>query len=396
MMDSIDDRASIDPTFVQYHLDRATAMLAGQRADGLLVFRDTNILAFCGVPLGPTDRLVCGLFNRDGRVAFVVPAFEAAAARDLPRGSEILAWEEHQDPHAAIVAAAARLGIAAGRILLDGHVWIETEARLSGCMNGAVLARDTDIIESVRIIKSPGEIDAIRLACRDTGRIFPLVQQALRRGISERDLADHVLDALRRADCSPIGELIQGGENAAIPHRATGHRVFADSDVVIVDFVCARDNYMGDMTRTFAIGKPGDEVRRAYSVVRDAQRAAIDAVRPGATCESIDATARKIIEDAGLGKYFVHRLGHGIGLDIHEPPYLVRGNPMPLRPGMCMTIEPGVYVPDKFGVRIEDVVVVTDDGCELLSANVATDVSDAFKQPLAAATPDHARPSERV
>lgn len=378
------DHPAIDPTFVRYHLDRATALLAEHQADGLLVFRDTNILAFCGVPLGPSDRLVCGLINREGRVALVVPAFEATAGRDLPPNSEIVAWEEHENPYTAVGRAAARLGLASGRILLDGHLWIDAHERLAATMNGATLGRDTEIIESVRIVKSPGEVAAIRAACRDTAQIYPLVAQALRPGISECELADDVLTTLRRAGCSPVGELIQGGEDGATPHRPTGKRVFRTGDAVIVDFVCAKGRYLGDMTRTFAIGRPSDDVIRAYSVVRDAQRAAIDAVRPGATCESIDARARSVIEAAGLGKYFVHRLGHGIGLDIHEPPYLVRGNRQALEPGMCMTIEPGVYVPGEFGVRIEDVVVVTEDGCDILSADMATDVSDAFKQSVAA------------
>jgi Xaa-Pro aminopeptidase len=133
------------------------------------------------------------------------------------------------------------------------------------------------------------------------------------------------------------------------------------------------------MTRTFAVGRPDGEIRRAYAVVRDAQRAAIEAVRPGATCASVDQAARAVIQKAGLGDYFIHRTGHGIGLDVHEPPYLVRGNQQRLEPRMCVTVEPGVYVPGRFGIRIEDVVAVTKDGCQRLTNSVPTDVSEVFK-----------------
>jgi D-alanyl-D-alanine dipeptidase len=188
-----------------------------------------------------------------------------------------------------------------------------------------------------------------------------------------------VLNRMREAGLSPWGELIQGGESASVPHQATGRRRFRDGDAVVVDLVCRRNSYLGDMTRTFAIGRPEADVRRAYAVVRSAQRAALEAVRPGVTCEAVDRAARVVIERAGLGEYFVHRLGHGIGLDGHEPPYFVDGSRRRLAPGMCVTVEPGVYVPGRFGVRIEDVVAVTPDGCEILTRMIPTDVSEAFE-----------------
>lgn len=372
------DRPAIDPAIVTSHLERAARLMEPRNVDGLLVFRDSNILAFCGVPLAPSDRLVCGLVNRDRKIALVVPEFEADACRDLPAGSETFTWREDADPYQAVAAAARKLGIAAGNIVLDGYTWLDAESRLSGAMNGATLRRDTDIIQSVRIVKTPAEIDAIRAACTDTGKIFPLVRDAIRPGISELELRDAVLGRLANGSFKAVGELIQGGENAAIPHKPTGNRRFAAGDAVIVDFVAAHQAYVGDMTRTFSVGRPSTEIRRAYDVVRDAQHAAIDAVRPGITCEALDTAARRVIDAAGLGPYFIHRLGHGIGLDIHEPPFLVQGNGASLEAGMCMTIEPGVYVPGRFGIRIEDVVVVTPDGCDVLSGDVPTDVSEAF------------------
>jgi Xaa-Pro dipeptidase len=372
-------RPPISAELVQQHLDQAAAQLSRRQADGLLVFRSSNILGFCGVPLAPSDRLVCGLISREGQLCIIVPAFEAGMAATRPAGSELLSWDEHEDPYATVARGAAMLGIDAGTIILDKHTWLDAQRRLGAVLPGARLVPDADLIESIRIIKTPEEIAAIRAACEDTGQIYPLVGRHLAPGLSEVELQGQVISQLQRAGLSPFGDLIQGGESASIPHQPTGARRFRQGDAVIVDFVCAREGYLGDMTRTFAVGQVSDEIVAAYGVVRQAQAAALAALRPGKTCEAIDQVARSVIEDAGLGEFFTHRLGHGIGLDVHEPPYLVQGNRQRLEPGMCVTIEPGVYVPGRYGIRIEDTVAVTATGCEVLSSSVATDVSPVFQ-----------------
>lgn len=372
-------RPAISADLVRQHIDRAASLLPTYAAQGVLFFRKSNILGFTGVPLEPSDRLVCGLLNADGRIAFVVPAFEVEMAGNLPTGSELVAWEENDDPYAATAEAARLLGIDRAAILLDGQTWLSAHARLQTALPMARLTTDPGLIDTIRVTKSDEEIAAIRAACEDTAKIFPLVSQRLRVGITEADLAREVMESLAKAGVSGFGHLIQGGESASVPHQPTGQRRFLNGDGVIVDFVAQRDGYLGDMTRTFAVDGISEELRQAYTVVREAQRAAIRTVRPGITCQEVDRAAREVIERAGLGDYFSHRLGHGIGLDVHEPPYLVAGNPTLLEPGMCTTIEPGVYVPGRFGIRIEDVIVVTHDGCEVLSKATPTDVSEAFE-----------------
>lgn len=372
-------RPAIAMVLVQQHIERATALMGPLDADGLLFFTATNILAFCGVPLAPSDRLICGLLNQDGRIALVVPEFEAGLAAGLPPGGELVTWKEHEDPYQAVADAANLLGIGSGRILLDGQTWVEARGRLRKALSAATFRTDPEVIQSVRAVKSPEEIAAIRAACRDTGAIYPLAAEHLRAGISEVELRRDLLDRLRRSGLSPWGDLIQGGDTASVPHRQAGERLFKPGDAVIIDFVCERGGYLGDMTRTLSVGEPDEEVKRAYGAVRDAQRAAMDAAKAGVTCESVDRAARTVLERAGLGEYFTHRVGHGIGLDVHEPPFLVRGNRQRLEPGMCVTIEPGVYVPQRFGIRIEDVIAITPEGCELLSDSVPTDVSPAFE-----------------
>lgn len=381
------NRFAINPVIVGQHLDRALGLLRGYEADGLLFFRDSNLLGFCGVPLAPSDRLVCGLLNLRGQMVFIVPAFEASAADGLPPDSELLAWEENEDPFAAVAEAARRLGIAKGLIFLDGNTWLEVHSRLHAALPNARLDLDPGVIESVRLRKTAEEIAAIRAACVHTGMIYPHIADCLRAGLSELELSRQVTSRLRSDGVDPCGDLIQGGTSAAVPHQPTSLRILQDGDAVIVDFVSRRDGYHGDMTRTFAVGRVRPEVKRAYAAVRAAQQAGIRAVRPGVTCESVDRAARAVLEAEGLGEYFAHRLGHGIGLDGHEPPYIVQGNRQVLEPGMCFTIEPGVYLEGKFGIRIEDVVVVTKDGCEILSGDVPTDVSEEFRSSAPATTP---------
>lgn len=370
--------SAIDPAIPRQHRSRACELLSRHGADGLLLFRDTNILGFLGVPLGPSDRLVCGLLNREGRAVIVLPSFESDGdSFVLPHG-QLYPWKEHQDPYAVLADAAAELGIASGRILLDPHTWVAAQDRLATALPHATFSMDPGLIDAVRVVKSPEEQEAIAAACRDTARIYPLMDRLLRPGVTEVELATEAAFGLQRQGCSPQEVLIQGGPSAAAPHGRPGRRPLRLGDLVVVDFVAAKAGYHGDMTRTYVLGEPDSDAIRAYAVVRDAQMAAMDALRPGVTAESVDAAARSVIEQAGLGPFFVHRLGHGIGLDGHEPPFLVQGNRQLLEPGMCVTLEPGVYVPGRFGVRIEDVFVVTPDGCRRLSDTVPTDVSPSF------------------
>ncbi len=377
-MDTTTLGSAIDPRLVQQHLDRAVDGLDDQNADALFLFHGSNILAFCGVPLAPSDRLVCGLLNRDGRLAFVVPAFEAEIARSLPATASLFAWEESNDPFEVVAKAARHLGVERGFIQLDRFTWLGVSDHLTRALPHARLEPDGGIIERVRLIKTAEEIESVRRACADAGLIYEELPALLRPGRTETEVSVEALSQVERRGVHPYGLLLQSGETASVPHQEAGMRLLAEGDLIIADFVAKRSGYHGDLTRTFALGGPGQEMCRAYAAVRDAQRAAIEAVRPGVTCEAIDAVARSRLDSAGLGRFFSHRLGHGIGLDCHEAPFLVRGNSQILQAGMCMTIEPGVYVPGSFGVRIEDVVVVTDDGCEILSAGVPTDMSESL------------------
>jgi Xaa-Pro aminopeptidase len=199
----------------------------------------------------------------------------------------------------------------------------------------------------------------------------------LRPGVSEIELYRQLRErfATEGIDINP---LIQSGPNGSVPHNPTSERLLQQGDNVVVDSVIQVNGFHNDLTRTFALGEPSPRAKEAYRAVRQAQADAIEAARPGVECRQLDRIAREVITAAGFGEFFTHRLGHGMGLECHEPPYLDGGNAETLQPGMCMTVEPGVYVPGEFGVRIEDDILITTDGCEVIKGELKTDVTDAF------------------
>ena len=234
-----------------------------------------------------------------------------------------------------------------------------------------------EMIREVRICKSELEQNALRGAHRRGERAFLEMKSIIRGGASEIELQRELAEKLAPEGIS-ITPMVQSGPNGAIPHNPTGDRKLQEGDTVVMDSVTPFDGYFNDITRTYAIGEPSDRAKKAYRTVRRAQQAAIDAAKPGVECQQLDKIARGIITDAGFGEFFTHRLGHGLGIEVHEPPFLVGGNTEKLRAGMCVTMEPGIYVPGEFGIRIEDDVLITETGCEVISGELTTDVTDAF------------------
>jgi Xaa-Pro aminopeptidase len=215
----------------------------------------------------------------------------------------------------------------------------------------------------LRAVKDPAELERLTRAGAGADAAYEEILAVRFAGRAETEVAADLAALLRKHGHSQVDFTIVGsGPNGANPHHGAGERVIAEGDTVVLDFGGLRDGYGSDTTRTVHVGPADDEVRTVHDIVRRAQQAAFEAVRPGVTCQEIDRVARQVITEAGYGEYFVHRVGHGIGVTTHEPPYLVEGETRPLVPGMCFSIEPGIYLPGRFGVRIEDIVTVTEDG----------------------------------
>lgn len=324
---------------------RAAARGAGFAA--LFATPSTNLAYTANLSIGRSERLTALLLFAEGPAVLVTPAFEEQNHRRNVVADDVVTWKEDEDPMPIV----ARL-LGGGTVGIEGTTAYDTVARLSAARSAP--ARDaSDIFDALRRVKSPAEQAFIREAARRTNLAIEATHRELSAGRTEGEVSRILESAFRAQGVSGDG-LVQFGPSAAYPHGVPGERRLAKGDVVLIDAGCKVRGYTSDVTRTVSFGAPSDEVRRVYATVDRAQRAGIDALRAGATGAEVDRAAREVIADAGFGDAFTHRLGHGLGLDGHEPPYLVRGNAVPLAAGNTVTIEPGIYLPGRFGVRIED------------------------------------------
>ena len=298
----------------------------------------------------------------------VVPRLELSAAQASPAGAlglEIIPWDETDDPYALV---AERLGAVSGPVGLSDRMWALMVLRFRDALPGVRQELASAALRGLRIRKTPAEVAALRAAGEAIDRVHARVPGWLRAGRTERQVAADIADAIIQEGHARVDFTIVGsGPNAASPHHEVSDRVLQHGDAVVVDIGGTMPSgYCSDCTRTYVIGEPPPDFAAYYRVLRDAQQAAFAAVRPGVAAEAVDAAAREPIVNAGYGEYFVHRTGHGIGLESHEDPYIVSRNAEPLRPGMAFSIEPGIY-PGPHGARIEDIVVCTEQGCERLN-----------------------------
>lgn len=328
---------------------------------GLLLSVGPDLPYLTGYEAMALERLTMLVLTSE-RAVLVVPELEAP--RVEPGPFEVRPWGETEDP-ISIVAALARK---AGRLGLGDHTRAVFLLRLQETLEEAEFLSATPIMSPLRIRKEDGEIDLLRQAAHATDRVAMRLAEATMSGRTERDVARLVAGwTLEEGHDVDTFKIVASGRNGASPHHEPTDRVIEDGDVVVIDFGGRLGGYCSDMTRTYVVGEPTPEQEEVHDVVQVAQRAAVDAVHPGAIPAEIDHAARRVIEEAGYGEFFVHRTGHGIGLEGHEQPYIIETNTDPLESGMAFSIEPGIYLPGRFGVRIEDIVVVTDDGVEPLN-----------------------------
>ncbi len=344
----------------------AQALMAAQGVDALLVGASADLRYLSGYAAHTSERLTCFVLPVAGPPFMVIPSFESPRLGESPWFA-VRAWTETQDPVALIASA---LGDGTGRTLaLGDRTWAGFLLRLQEALPAAHWRSAGPLLRELRMFKTSEEIAALRAAGAAVDALFQEMLEWRWAGRTEQQAADEITANMKAKGCETVDFAIVGsGPNGASPHHASSERVMQRGDAVVLDFGGPfRDGYYADITRTVIVGEAEGEVRQVYAVVQAAQEAAVQAVRPGVACQEIDAAARRIIAQAGYGDYFTHRLGHGIGLDGHEEPYMVAGNTLPLAPGMTFSAEPGIYLPGKFGVRIEDIVVCTEAGVERLN-----------------------------
>ncbi len=346
---------------------RARHATAAAGLDALLVTPGPDLRYLTGYDAMPMERLTCLVLPADGEPVLVVPMLErpAAEASGIGDAVDIRDWSETADP----VSLVAGLLPDARRVGLNDQMWAEKVLRFRAAMPGAEQVAAGPVLSELRVRKAPDEVDALREAGAAIDRVHARMADWLRPGRTEREVGRDISDAIVAEGHVRVDfVIVAAGANSASAHHETGDRVIQPGDPVVVDIGGTTESgYRSDSTRTYAVGEPPAEFGTAYDVLLRAQMAACDQARPGVTAESVDAAARDVLTEAGLGPYFVHRTGHGIGLETHEEPYIVAGNLTALEPGMTFSVEPGFYLPGRFGARIEDIVVVTEDGTERLN-----------------------------
>lgn len=340
---------------------KVRAAMVAQQVDATLLSVGHDLPYLSGYLAMPLERLTMLVIPQNGEVMMVVPRLEVPRVVPQPGVFSIVAWGETEDP----VAIVAKLLPSARKIAIGDQMWARFLVELLAKVNGATFVRAVDVVGSLRMSKDASEIAALQAAGAAADRVaqqlhsgqIPLIgrtEAQVSADISARLLAEGH-DVVNFA-------IVAAGENAASPHHHAGSRVIAKNEIVLCDFGGTMNGYCSDITRCVYTGKPASDVAQAYDVLFTAQAAGVAAGVVGAACEDVDRAARAIIEQAGFGEYFVHRTGHGIGMEAHEEPYMVSGNSLPISAGHAFSVEPGIYIPGKWGMRLEDIVVATETG----------------------------------
>lgn len=336
--------------------------------DALLLTPGPDLRYVTGYEALPLERLTCLVVPASGESYLMVPRLELPAAEASPAarlGVEFVAWDETDDPYAVV---AGRLG-AVGKVGLADRMWAMASLRFRAAMPQAEQVLAGSVLRELRMRKSPVEVAALREAGEAIDAVHRQVPGFLRPGRTEREVGRDIHDAILAAGHATVDfVIVASGPNGASPHHELSDRVIQAGEPIVVDIGGQfHSGYCSDSTRNYCIGEPPADYAAYFSVLRAAQDAACAAVRPGVSCESIDAAAREVITEAGYGERFIHRTGHGIGIETHEEPYIVAGNTEPMEPGFAFSVEPGIYLAGQHGARIEDILVCTQDGGERLN-----------------------------
>jgi Xaa-Pro aminopeptidase len=341
---------------------RAARQAADAGLAGVLVTPGPDLLYFTGYqPNVITERLTLLVLSDARPPALLVPIIERPDVAVAPGAAAVALsdWADGSDPY----AAAAALLEPDGRYAISDSAWAMHLLGLQGGLPGSSYVSMTAELPLLRAVKDDHELERLAAAGAAADASFEEIVDVPFARRRETDVASDLAALLRKHGHSQVDfAVVASGPNGANPHHEAGERTIQEGDMVVLDFGGSLDGYGSDLTRTVHVGEPTDEEREVFEIVRRAQQAGFEAVRPGVACEEIDRAARQVIADAGYGECFIHRVGHGIGLSTHEPSYMVEGEQRPIEPGMCFSIEPGVYLPGRFGVRIEDIVAATGDG----------------------------------
>lgn len=356
-------------------LEKARRLMTENKIDALLLTGGTSMVYFTGMNWGNSERLTGVVVPVKGTPFVVTPKFEEERTIEqvklgpLGTGTDVMTWEEDESPSKLVADGLRARGISAGKLGVEETVKFVFSDNIAQAAPQLRITSGTPITAGCRMIKDAHELELMRLASLVTLKAYEAAYKSLKEGMTQGDFARLVAQAHDKLGFSG-GAGVQVGEWSALPHGSITPQVVKEGSILLIDGGCKVEGYSSDLSRTFVLGKASDKMKTVFEIEHKAQAAALAAAKPGVPCGDIDAAARKVIEDGGYGpayKFFSHRVGHGLGMDGHEWPYLVKGNPLPLEVGMTFSDEPGIYIPGEFGVRLEDDWVVTENGAEMFT-----------------------------
>ena len=329
--------------------------------DTLLLSVGHDLPYLTGYLAMPLERLTMLVVPRDGDATLVIPRLEAPRVAEQPGVFDLLPWNETDDPTAVV----AKLASGARTLAIGDQMWARFLVELLPQLPRATYTRAVDVVGPLRMVKDQAEIDALTAASAAVDRIAAELQAGQIRlvGRTEAEVSSDLSERILAEGHQKVNfAIVAAGENAASPHHHAGSRVITENEIVLCDFGGTMNGYCSDITRCVFTGEVAADVAEAYEVLQRAQAASVSSAAIGTPCQDIDSAARNVIAEAGFGEYFVHRTGHGVGLEEHEDPYIVQGNASPLEAGHAFSVEPGIYLPGKWGMRLEDIVVATESG----------------------------------
>src|SRR5499427_4997968 len=374
-------------------IERAKKIMGEQRIDAIILAGGTSLNYFTGIRWGNSERLTAVIIPKVGNPYIVTPGFEEDRTREQLAGgplehTDVAIWQEDESPFDRVAQGLKDRGIATGRLGVEETAKFVFADSIGAAAPGLHVTSATPVTAGCRMIKDQHELDLMRLACEATLKCYEAVFKALKPGMTQNDCSSLIAAAYGRLGFPGFAS-VQVGEYTALPHGSITPQTIREGTIIMIDDGCTVEGYQSDITRTFDVGKATDKMKKVFDIVHQAQSAALKAARPGVPLESIDAAGRKVVVDNGYGpgfKYFTHRLGHGMGMDGHEWPYLVKNNmfgwekALTMQPGMVFSDEAGIYFKGEFGVRLEDDMHVTENGAELF-----TPQSPSIEEPFGAA-----------
>ena len=356
-------------------VEKARRLMTEHKIDALMLTAGTSLLYFSGIRWGLSERLFALVIPKTGEPFVVCPAFEEDRAREqfatspFTGTADVRIWDEHESPYERLAQGLKDRGVSTGRVGVEEtvrHMFVDGVAQAAP---GLSLVSGTPVTAGCRTVKDAHELALMKLASAVTLKAYEAAWKGLKEGMTQNDFQG-LISAAHAKLGFPGGASVQTDKYSALPHGSITPQVITEGSIVLIDGGCAVEGYESDLSRTFVLGKATDKMKKVFDIEFAAQTAALQAARPGVKCEAVDAAARKVIEDGGYGpgyKYFTHRVGHGMGMDGHEWPYLVKGNKLPLAPGMVFSDEPGIYIRGEFGIRLEDDMYITENGAALMT-----------------------------